>query len=87
MGHWGNPLTALQDVVISLFAVEELRRNMSSALVWPLMPHEATVWQSRQAKVDYLLSAENANYTCHEATLPPWFDGKLELRVERRNEA
>ena len=87
MGHFGTLSDASQEVVFSLLDATVLRGSLPQATLWPLMPYEAKKWQSRQAKVQYLLSARNCSYERHEVPLNLPVHGSVQLQVKLRDGA
>jgi hypothetical protein len=84
MDHSGTIEQAFQQVQVSLFDVASFRSSVKLQLAWPLLKHEATVWNSRQQHVDYLLSCKNEEFVFPQCTkeIPSDPDATLELRVQ-----
>jgi hypothetical protein len=90
--HWeeglmdfnGSIESAAQAVTFFLFDVRDFKANLKTALAWPLLAHEKTIWASRTEKAEYLLSCRNAQYRLPETTLEIPQDGLLQLQVSRR---
>ena len=81
MDYNGNLEVASQTVVLFLFDVGALKKNLANSLAWPLLPHEKTMWSSRQEKVDYLLSCRNEQYRFSESSFVVSAEGELSVEV------
>src|SRR3546814_4489583 len=90
--HWEEGLmdfngtfeSASQTATFFLFNTDHLQASLDSALAWPLLTHEKTVWRSRQEQVDYFLSCRNNRYSLPETTVVIPSNGCLCLQVYRR---
>jgi hypothetical protein len=84
MDHSGTIEDASQQAQVTLFDVAALRSHLELALAWPLLRHESTLWASRQAKVDYLLSCRNEKFLLPHCAMevPQGTDKVLMLEVQ-----
>lgn len=87
MGHSGTLDEASQEVSLALLDVATLRRNLSSALSWPLLEFERTRWESRQHQIDYLLSSANESYSFPSCQILVPVDAVTVLELQVRNVA
>ena len=84
MDFIGTLESASHTAVFFLFDTRELQANLDSALAWPLLTHERTIWQSRTQKIDYFLSCSNSRYRLSETEIAVPANGSLRLQVHRR---
>ena len=81
MDYSGNLESASQRVVFYLFDPELMRKSLSVVAAWPLLPHEASVWRSRQEAIDYYLSSRNEQFDFVETPVVLPQTGEIPLEV------
>ena len=62
MDYNGNIETANNEIEAYLYNPEWTIENKDSCLAWPLLKNEIPLWESREAKYEYLISCANKKY-------------------------
>jgi len=86
MDYNGSVEEAKSVVRVSLFDTNRLRERRDLAEAWPLLKYERRKWRSRGEKIDYYLSAANAEYHFCPISWDLEAVGPITLKLEPRSE-
>jgi len=59
-----------------------MRRNLNTVNAWSLLPHESSIWLSREEKTEYFMACRNDLFSFDEETPLVPVSGNLTLQVK-----